>query len=509
MGNFGPCPECGQVIARDLPRCPYCRTDLAPGAVEELPEGGEAPRREWQPRHVRAESEAGEPPEAPLIPAVPPVLPPPPTPPAPPGHLGQYRPTRSLGLALQLMFAAWMVLDGVVAAAFFAEWRLAGNLVSHPFAVTYQQAVAADDRALRLGIVEIAAYVVTGLLFIVWLRRSYRNLTAFNSAPTRFTDGWAIGAWFVPVLNLFRPKQIVDECWTESGPGRTAGDRYRPGARVPAVFNIWWGLMVTGRVLGAPIWAGSPDNPEGLRFWAMWLTVATVLEIGAALGAFTVVTRLTRRQRARGARLDLDTAPRPVPRLAAGVLAVALPLAAAGAAVPAFLAWDQPPAFAAIATAEDGGIGHYDAYGVTFDYPTEYTAAEASGLGTGAPTEQFGVVALATSRGENGLIVQWVPSWTVEGPEAMVDAVIDGMLSGFEGVPLLHTAPLETIPFHGAPFVHRTFDIEAGGQSLVGAIGFGSCPDGGRLVGVYALTSEGTAESALLSVTDLLATLSC
>lgn len=90
-----------------------------------------------------------------------------------------------------------------------------------------------------------------------------------------------------------------------------------------------------------------------------------------------------------------------------------------------------------------------------------------------------------------------------------MNAVIDGMLSWFEGVPLRHAAPVESIPFHGASFVYRTFDIEAGKDSLLGAIGFGPCPAGGRLVGVYARSAMGTLEGALLSVTDLLATLSC
>ena len=121
--------------------------------------------------------------------------------------------------------------------------------MSNPFAVTYEQAAAADDRALRLGHRGLAAYVVTGILFIVWLRRSYRNLLAFGVGRTRFPDGWAIGAWFVPVLNLFRPKQIVDECWQESGPGATrrGPTGYRRSTRVPTLLNLWWGLMIAGR----------------------------------------------------------------------------------------------------------------------------------------------------------------------------------------------------------------------------------------------------------------------
>ena len=30
--------------------------------------------------------------------------------------------------------------------------------------------------------------------------------------------GWAIGPWFVPILNLFRPWQIAVETWEGSDP---------------------------------------------------------------------------------------------------------------------------------------------------------------------------------------------------------------------------------------------------------------------------------------------------
>jgi hypothetical protein len=140
MGKFGPCPECEQVISRDLSRCPYCRTDLAPGAVKELPPDAVVSQkalRPWQPRDLPSEA-------SPAAPAPPDALPAPPAPPAPPAIQPDiYRPTRTLALALQLMFAAWMGLGGLVAAARIVQWRLVDRLASNPFAVDYEQAHAA------------------------------------------------------------------------------------------------------------------------------------------------------------------------------------------------------------------------------------------------------------------------------------------------------------------------------------------------------------------------------
>src|SRR5215213_2684690 len=33
----------------------------------------------------------------------------------------------------------------------------------------------------------------------------------------RYGTGWALGSWFVPILNAWRPKQIINDIWHQSG----------------------------------------------------------------------------------------------------------------------------------------------------------------------------------------------------------------------------------------------------------------------------------------------------
>lgn len=44
--------------------------------------------------------------------------------------------------------------------------------------------------------------------FLVWFWLAYRNLDALD-LRRRYGTGWAIGGWFVPFLNLARPKQVA------------------------------------------------------------------------------------------------------------------------------------------------------------------------------------------------------------------------------------------------------------------------------------------------------------
>jgi hypothetical protein len=44
----------------------------------------------------------------------------------------------------------------------------------------------------------------------------------------RWSAGWAIGAWFVPVLSLVRPKAILNDIWRASDPRVSAGSSLSP-----------------------------------------------------------------------------------------------------------------------------------------------------------------------------------------------------------------------------------------------------------------------------------------
>ena len=63
----------------------------------------------------------------------------------------------------------------------------------------------------------IVLLVCVGLL-IAWTHRLYRNLEPLGFRELRFGSGWAVGGWFVPFLNLVRPKQIVNDIWRAGDP---------------------------------------------------------------------------------------------------------------------------------------------------------------------------------------------------------------------------------------------------------------------------------------------------
>lgn len=144
--------------------------------------------------------------------------------------LGLYRPLGQLALALQALFAFWIVFAGVLV-VFAANDR---SLILRASRVTDAEWAAAVDRAAAVNQLWAGAFVVTGIVFIVWFHRAYDNLEALG-ARMRHTPGWSIGGWFVPFAWLVIPKRAANDIWwgTAGGPG----EQRRP---FPALLTAWW-----------------------------------------------------------------------------------------------------------------------------------------------------------------------------------------------------------------------------------------------------------------------------
>ena len=122
----------------------------------------------------------------------------------------------------------------------------------------------------------------------------------------RFGHGWAIGAWFVPFLSLWRPKQIVNDVWrataTPSGCGRP-----------PVLLLAWWLSWIAGLSLGRAAAGAVLDQEtiDDLRTTDFWYIVSDSWDAVNALMAISVVGYLTRRFDQKAA--DMQAAPASAP----------------------------------------------------------------------------------------------------------------------------------------------------------------------------------------------------
>jgi hypothetical protein len=209
------------------------------------------------------------------------------------------------------MLGRWtQALLGVTAAVYVLavvaggwEYSLLTRIRDDISSVDIDEAEAADALYSLAGVLQLLAVLVTGIVFLIWMHRAYSNLRAFRAVGLRHTPGWAVGGWFVPFLNFVRPKRVMNEIWSASGPEWAVDtDRWR-AYRPPALLSWWWGLFLGGGLLGTVVDGVLDDEfdiDDALAATSVEM-VADAIHVAAALLAIIVVGQVVTRQRQRAA----------------------------------------------------------------------------------------------------------------------------------------------------------------------------------------------------------------
>ncbi len=145
-----------------------------------------------------------------------------------------------------------------------------------------------------IGLLQSGLGILTGIIFLKWIYRSYKNIQGFGAQGLRFSPGWAVGYYFIPILSLIRPVQVMSEIWRASDDPRDWPKR--PGSWLIA---SWWTLFlvytgITQVSLELAIQASTSDQ------WTLAAVLAILgdfFSIPLSLAALRLVTEVYRRQK--------------------------------------------------------------------------------------------------------------------------------------------------------------------------------------------------------------------
>lgn len=149
-----------------------------------------------------------------------------------------------------------------------------------------------------LGLTGFAVYVATVVVFLMWLYRVSNNVAAFGES-TQHSSGWAVGSFFVPIINLFVPYQAVRDVWKKSDPDAIDSRFYKEAE--PGFFAAWWGLWIASNItsnvyIRIVMMDEAPVSAGALGFVGI---MSEILSIAAAAFAVKVVKAIDRRQEER------------------------------------------------------------------------------------------------------------------------------------------------------------------------------------------------------------------
>ncbi len=148
---------------------------------------------------------------------------------------------------------------------------------------------------VTLGLAELVLLVVTAVVFLRWLARAVSFAQAMSPTRLRWTSSSAVWSFFVPIVALWRPYQVVRDLHDALAPSGVpepaptpildGSGGYRhvamksappPRALPHASIGAWWGFFMATRLVGF----GGASNQEVLgTFFAM---------VSAALGILVV-----------------------------------------------------------------------------------------------------------------------------------------------------------------------------------------------------------------------------
>jgi hypothetical protein len=160
---------------------------------------------------------------------------------------------------------------------------------------------ANEARIGAVATVELLLFVTAGILFLRWLHLSYRNLRELGTNGLRVTPGWAVGYWFVPVLNVWRPKQILDDLWKATDEKADEWDGAWRHVPPSPLVGGWWALSVIASLVGFYSLHTSTQTLAELHHRNNVLFAAHFFELATGVMLFKLVGVLTRRQDARAA----------------------------------------------------------------------------------------------------------------------------------------------------------------------------------------------------------------
>jgi hypothetical protein len=135
----------------------------------------------------------------------------------------------------------------LAAASGYMQYTLL-NKMAEGTSYSMAEADSNDQRELVIALLHSVAWIISAVTFIMWFRRAYYNMHQ-RDALVSYSEGWAAGAWFVPILNLFRPVQIMLELYREAKRILTEGEHPLAAKVSSTLIPIWWSLHIIHNVV--------------------------------------------------------------------------------------------------------------------------------------------------------------------------------------------------------------------------------------------------------------------
>lgn len=206
------------------------------------------------------------------------------------------------------------VLDNRATRAVIAIWTflavsalmLIGEIGELAGAIDLEYGMGITEAVYALVLVaSFPAFILTVVFVAMWIHRAHANVIEAGFA-TEFTPGWAVGWYFIPFANLFKPYQAMRELWNTSH-----GDHDNNGDGAPGRLKLWWGAWIVGNILNNISFRLLLEADAGETRVATAIGAAgSVFTIAAAWLVMRLINDITAAQRSLVGQIETEDAPK-------------------------------------------------------------------------------------------------------------------------------------------------------------------------------------------------------
>jgi hypothetical protein len=157
---------------------------------------------------------------------------------------------------------------------------------------TDEQASANDLREQATVVFYFFVLLLTAIVFGTWINRAHHNVRGFGAEAMTITPGWAVGYFFVPILNLFRPYKAMSELW------RASQSPENWVSNSTGLVPLWWTLWILNFILSriSQQVGKAATTVDGLIVATWWSIAVAVFAIPVAIVAMRMVMAIQKMQ---------------------------------------------------------------------------------------------------------------------------------------------------------------------------------------------------------------------
>lgn len=126
--------------------------------------------------------------------------------------------------------------------------------------------------------VSLPLFVATVVVFLCWFQRCRANAGILAPGAHRYSAGFAVGGWFIPVATWWIPRRVALDVWRASSP-----------ADGTWLINAWWAAWLA-KTVGGVVVAQAGAGSCGYSLYD------DVVGVVAAVLAILVIQQVTTRQ---------------------------------------------------------------------------------------------------------------------------------------------------------------------------------------------------------------------